>query len=276
MMPKEVLNLEEASELLGVSTKTLLKILREEEVPARKIGREWRFYRQALLHWLASGNSLAYTSAAEQGVKDYFDQVAPSYHETRVQQYAKDFCDLIFAQVPLEPGMSVADIGCGTGYLTKALAERVAKVTGVDASTEMLAIARREMAQANLTNVELVNAEAAHLPFPTSSFDLVFASLLLHHISDPVEVLTEFHRVLKTNGQVVIVDVKEHQHHWVKTEKHDLWLGFSPAELAEWLQEAGFREERVQDLGCDCYTTNSQGRAAQIKMILATGRKPAT
>jgi len=61
----------------------------------------------------------------------------------------------------------------------------------------------------------------------------------------------------------------------VKTEKHDLWLGFSPAELAEWLQEAGFREVHVQDLGCDCYTTNSQGRAAQIKMLIATGRKPA-
>lgn len=272
-MPKEVLNLEEASELLGVSSKTLLKILREEEMPARKIGREWRFYRQALLNWLAVGNSLAYTSA-EQGVKDYFDQVAPNYHETRVQQYGKDFCQLLFAQVPLEPNMSVADIGCGTGYLTKALAVRVAQVTGVDASTEMLAIARREMAQANLTHVELVNAEATHLPFPDGRFDLVFASLLLHHISDPVEVLTEFHRVLRTGGRVAIIDVKEHKHHWVKTEKHDLWLGFSRAELAEWFQEAGFKEERIQDLGCDCYTTNSQGRAARIKMILATGRKP--
>ncbi|HBT17588.1 MAG TPA: hypothetical protein DEB05_11615 [Firmicutes bacterium] len=271
-MPKEVLNLEEASELLGVSSKTLLKILREEEVPARKIGREWRFSRNALLNWLAAGNSLAYVSA-EQGVKEYFDQVAPHYNATRVQYYGSNLCNLIFTHITIEQNMSVADIGCGTGYLTKALAEKATRVTAIDSSGEMLEIARQEIDKAGLSNVEFINADASKLPFPVASFDLVFASMLLHHISDPVEVLKEFNRILKAGGQVVLIDVEEHPHRWVKEEKSDLWLGFDRAELAEWLKEAGFSEETVADLGCDCYTTGSQGRSAHIKMIIATGKK---
>ena len=64
-MPDDVLNLEQALALLGVSEKTLIKLLREEHLPARKIGREWRFNREALLHWLASGDSTNYINQNE-------------------------------------------------------------------------------------------------------------------------------------------------------------------------------------------------------------------
>lgn len=59
-MTADILNLEQAIEFLGVSEKTLIKMLREEHIPARKIGREWRFSREALLRWLASGDSIDY------------------------------------------------------------------------------------------------------------------------------------------------------------------------------------------------------------------------
>ncbi|MDT8719367.1 helix-turn-helix domain-containing protein [Clostridium sp. 19966] len=59
-MNDEILNLEQAVELLGVSEKTLIKLLREEHIPARKIGREWRFSREALIKWIASGDSTNY------------------------------------------------------------------------------------------------------------------------------------------------------------------------------------------------------------------------
>jgi excisionase family DNA binding protein len=64
-MDDEILNLDQAVEFLGVSEKTLIKLLREEHVPARKTGREWRFSREALLHWLASGDSLNYINQNE-------------------------------------------------------------------------------------------------------------------------------------------------------------------------------------------------------------------
>lgn len=54
---KEILNIEEAARLLGVSVKTFNKVLHSESIPARKIGREWKFSRQALVSWVGSGNS---------------------------------------------------------------------------------------------------------------------------------------------------------------------------------------------------------------------------
>jgi excisionase family DNA binding protein len=51
------LNIDEAAELLGVSIKTFNKVLHNQNMPARKIGREWKFSRQALIDWVGSGRS---------------------------------------------------------------------------------------------------------------------------------------------------------------------------------------------------------------------------
>ena len=54
---KEVLTIEEAAELLGVSVKTFNKVLHSENIPGRKIGRAWKFSRQALIDWIGKGRS---------------------------------------------------------------------------------------------------------------------------------------------------------------------------------------------------------------------------
>ena len=54
---RDILNLEEAATLLGVSAKTFNKVLHTESIPARKIGREWKFSRQALIDWVGGGRS---------------------------------------------------------------------------------------------------------------------------------------------------------------------------------------------------------------------------
>ena len=54
---REILNVEEAAALLGVSIKTFNKVLHSQDLPARKIGREWKFSRQALIDWVGSGRS---------------------------------------------------------------------------------------------------------------------------------------------------------------------------------------------------------------------------
>ena len=53
----EVLTIEQAAELLGVSVKTFNKVLHTESIPGRKIGREWKFSRQALIEWIGAGRS---------------------------------------------------------------------------------------------------------------------------------------------------------------------------------------------------------------------------
>lgn len=57
MTERDILNIDEAAELLGVSIKTFNKVLHQEDMPARKIGREWKFSRRALIDWVGSGRS---------------------------------------------------------------------------------------------------------------------------------------------------------------------------------------------------------------------------
>jgi len=67
---RDILNIEEASSLLGVSVKTFNKVLHSENLPARKIGREWKFSRRALIDWVGAGNSMDfYREGAERGAK---------------------------------------------------------------------------------------------------------------------------------------------------------------------------------------------------------------
>jgi excisionase family DNA binding protein len=55
---QDVLNIDEAATLLGVSVKTFNKVLHTENIPARKIGREWKFSRTALIDWVGEGRSM--------------------------------------------------------------------------------------------------------------------------------------------------------------------------------------------------------------------------
>lgn len=57
---KAILTVDEAAALLGVSVKTFNKVLHQERVPARKVGREWKFSRQALIDWVGSGDSSSF------------------------------------------------------------------------------------------------------------------------------------------------------------------------------------------------------------------------
>jgi excisionase family DNA binding protein len=60
---RDILTIEEAAELLGVSVKTFNKVLHRENIPARKVGREWKFSRAALIDWVGHGRS-----------KDFYNQ----------------------------------------------------------------------------------------------------------------------------------------------------------------------------------------------------------
>lgn len=64
-MDNSVLNLEQAASLLDISEKTLIKLLKEEHLPARKLGREWRFSKEKLIQWLAEGDSNAYSNQSD-------------------------------------------------------------------------------------------------------------------------------------------------------------------------------------------------------------------
>ncbi|HZO97945.1 MAG TPA: methyltransferase domain-containing protein [Gaiellaceae bacterium] len=96
----------------------------------------------------------------------------------------------------------VLDVGTGAGALALALAPFVREVVGIDVVPELLAEGRRRAP----ANVELVEADAAALPFERASFDLVCTARTLHHLARPERVLAEMSRVLRPGGTMLVVD----------------------------------------------------------------------
>ena len=109
------------------------------------------------------------------------------------------------------PGMSVLDVGCGSGAVTRALARRVAPgghVVGMDASASMLKIAR-ELADGSRVgeNIEFNVGDSRALSLPSASFDCVLAATMLSHVPDPECALAEMVRVTRPGGPVGVFDV---------------------------------------------------------------------
>lgn len=97
----------------------------------------------------------------------------------------------------------VLDVGCGTGRLVQAAAQRYPLVVGLDPCLEMLDVAQSRSA---LSGVGLVCAMAERLPFGTGTFDVVTSTMSLRHWKDPRLGLEELARVLSKTGTLVIAD----------------------------------------------------------------------
>jgi ubiquinone/menaquinone biosynthesis C-methylase UbiE len=94
------------------------------------------------------------------------------------------------------------DVGTGAGALAFALAPLVEEVVGLDPVPELLELARVRA----LPNTEFVEGDGTVLPFPDASFDLTGTHRTLHHVAEPVRVVTELARVTRTDGRVLVVD----------------------------------------------------------------------
>jgi SAM-dependent methyltransferase len=111
-------------------------------------------------------------------------------------------------QAGLEPGMRVADLGCGVGMVTSMLAELVGPaghVVGVDFSGAQIAQARARVS-AQFSNVSFIEASATDTGLPYESFDLVYCRFLLIHLTEPMKALREMRNLLKPGGILVCED----------------------------------------------------------------------
>lgn len=105
--------------------------------------------------------------------------------------------------LPPVAGRAVLDVGCGTGTWALALAARGAAVTGLDLSPAMIRVAQAKARQ-RAAPVTFLTGDAAQLPFPAASFDLVTALLVLEFAGAPAAVLAEMVRVLRPGGSALV------------------------------------------------------------------------
>lgn len=111
--------------------------------------------------------------------------------------------DLAFGMLKLEPGMSVLDVGCGTGNFSMKMAERGCVVTGIDVSEEMLKVAREKAAEKSLS-ISYLQMDATELGFDDGAFDVVLTMAAVEFIEDTARAVEEMFRVVKNGGQVLI------------------------------------------------------------------------
>lgn len=269
-MDKEILNMEEAAELFGVSIKTFIKLLKEEKVPARKIGREWRFSRKALIDWLSAGDSQAYSSS-EGEAKEFFNQVASEWEEIRKNYYDESIVNKLVELQILKKDMTVMDLGAGDGYLSRAVADFVKKVIAVDISKEMLKELERKARESSIVNIETLEGDGRDVPAEDSSVDMVCANMYLHHIEEPELAIREMNRVLKPGGLVFLADFYEHDNTELKENMHDIWPGFKPSEVQTWFKNNGFRNIHIETI---IYKTgNHRQKDNNTKIFVLTAGK---
>jgi len=169
--------------------------------------------------------------------------------------------------------MVVADLGCGAGYLTAYLTERVSRVVAVDHSPNMLDAAQRR--GLDPARVEFRRGELDALPLADSEVDAAFSSLVWHHLPDLEAAAREVYRVVRPGGAVVVCDLLPHQEEWMREHMGDLRLGTQPDQVVTALARAGFENLHV-GASADCYRVERPGESGPIDLPLfvVRGRRP--
>jgi ubiquinone/menaquinone biosynthesis C-methylase UbiE len=143
--------------------------------------------------------------AKARAAQAHYDRWAAAYGRSRLlpslQQKA-------LAELRPAPDDRFLDVACGAGALVVEVAPTVERAVGVDLSEGMLALARARLAgaEADLPNVELVQAPSDALPFEDASFTALTCTTALHHFPDPQRSIDEMARVLAPGGRLVLGD----------------------------------------------------------------------
>lgn len=152
----------------------------------------------------------------------------------------------------IKPGDKVLEVGCGTGTLNMAAKAQVGssgEVYGIDAAPEMIEVARKKVSQANV-DVDFRVEQVENITFPDNQFDVVLCSFMIFVITDDMrrKGFQEIRRVLKTNGQILILDFSPPDNiplrHLVTSifgRRHSL------QRILPMMEEAGFTEIEIRE-----------------------------
>lgn len=186
-----------------------------------------------------------------------FDAVARRYDALRPRdENWWQLFELLVREADLV-GRRVLDVGCGTGAFAEALDERGARVWGVDASAEMVDVARSRLPR----RVAVRQARAEELPFKDEWFDRAVARLVVHLLDRP-RAFGELARVVAPGGRAAVAsfDASHVEGYWLNTlfpslEAIDRARFPSAESLAAELRGGGFREVRIVRLRQEAHVT---------------------
>lgn len=130
---------------------------------------------------------------------DTYNESAEEYAKSRIGKEDKFELEMLTSY--LTPGAKILDVGCAAGRDTRILKDRGYNVVGTDLAEKLLEIARKQN-----PDIVFIHTDMRKLPLADNSFDAVWASAVLHHLSkgEMPDALREFHRILAPGGIVYV------------------------------------------------------------------------
>jgi arsenite methyltransferase len=159
------------------------------------------------------------------------------------------------ALVDLREGEIVLDLGSGGGIDVLLSARRVGptgKAYGLDMTDDMLSLARKNAAEAGVTNVEFLRGRIEEIPLPSNSVDVIISNCVVNLSGDKQRVIEEAFRVLKRGGRFAVSDVVVQGELPADMKRSmELWVGcvagaLSDVEFVKLLSDAGFEDPTVE------------------------------
>jgi ubiquinone/menaquinone biosynthesis C-methylase UbiE len=188
---------------------------------------------------------------AEERLRLEFNDWAKAGRGERMEQGHRPTAEQAIAGMKIEPTSTVLDLGCGSCWATRLMADRAVhgRVVGIDISDEMIALARSTSTQ--YPQVEFQIASAENLPFAPGEFTHAFSMESIYYYSDMLAALKEVRRVLATGGLfAAVVDLfreNEPTHQWVEQLNVPVHL-LGISEYRALFEQAGFTEIADQRL----------------------------
>lgn len=173
----------------------------------------------------------------EKLVEQGYDRIAKKYHAMRRQfRHKKELAEFMLL---LPKGANILDAGCGAGVpVAKALAKHGFKVTGIDISAQMLALARK-----NVPAGKFLKKDMARLDFKDNSFDGIVSFYAIIHVprGKHSKIFLGFHRLLKKNGVMFVCMGPDE---WEATEEYKgtqmFWSHYAPKKSLQIIKDSGF------------------------------------
>jgi ubiquinone/menaquinone biosynthesis C-methylase UbiE len=171
-----------------------------------------------------------------------FDKKAAVWDsDPRRAERAQAVADAIRRRVPLHPGLTALEYGCGTGLLSFALRDSIGRITLADSSQGMLAVLAQKIAAGGIRNMTPLRLDLAVDPLPRERFQLIYTLMTLHHVADTAKLLKDFYQLLEPDGFLCISDLdkEDGSFHGPDFTGHQ---GFDREALRKLAGTVGFRE----------------------------------
>lgn len=250
------------------TTRLYRMILDELTAPARRL---WLLAREQTEDWATLKQDemrldRVLRAREAEDSQAFFAGAAAEWDRLRAELYGEAFTT--HAMLSLLPrDYVVADLGCGTGQVSAALAPHVRQVIALDNSAAMLKAAKKQTA--DFANVDLRRGELTELPIEDATCDAALLLLVLSYVPDPATALSEMARVLKAGGRAIVVDLLPHDRDDFRRRMGQQRLGFERSEFEHLMAAAGFEKPAIRPLPSE---PNVKGPA----LFLATATRSAS